>query len=126
MGSDGEKAFDQVNRNKLWKILEQYEIKGQLQDTIKAIHANSRSAVCITSGTSDWFPVTAGVRQGCSLSPLLFVIYIDQITKEANPDPEALNEVMFANDFAMMNNRTQLQEHMNQLNAPKPTSSGGI
>lgn len=35
------------------------------------------------------FPVASGVRQGCDLSPLLFVIYMDQITKEANPDPEA-------------------------------------
>ena len=54
--------------------------------------------------TPDWFPVTSGVRQGCNLSPLFFVIYMDQITKEANPDPEALNELMFADDQAMMNN----------------------
>ena len=42
---------------------------------------------------------------------------MDQITKEANPDPEALNELMFADDQAMMNNdKTQLQEHIDQLN----------
>ncbi|XP_076464091.1 uncharacterized protein LOC143296164 [Babylonia areolata] len=41
---------------------------------------------------------------------------MDQITKEANPDPEALNELMFADDQAMMNNKTQLQEHTDQLN----------
>ena len=42
---------------------------------------------------------------------------MDQITKEANPDPEALNELMFADDQAMVNNdKTQLQEHTDQLN----------
>ena len=90
---------------------------GQLRDKIRAIYANSRSAVRTASGTSDWFPVISGVRQGCNLSPLLFVLYMDQITKEKNPDPEALNELMFADDQAMMNNdKIQLQEHTDRLN----------
>ena len=113
---DQEKAFDRVSRDKLWKVLEQYGVMGQLLETIRAIYANSKSAVRTASGTSDWFPVTSGVRQGCNLPPLLFVIYMDQITKEANPDPEALNEIMFADDQAMMNNdKTQLQQHIDQL-----------
>ena len=110
---DQEKAFDRVN--KLWKVLEQYGVMGQLLDNIRAIYANGRSTVLTASGTSDWFPVTSGVRQGWNLSPLLFVIYMDQITKEANPHPEALNELM--DDQAMMNNdKTQLREHTDQLN----------
>ena len=49
---------------------------------------------------------------------------MDQITKEANPDPEALNELMFADDQAMMNNdKTQLQEHIDQLNESCETYS---
>ena len=42
---------------------------------------------------------------------------MDQITKEANPDPEALNELMFADDQAMINSdKTKLQEHTEHLN----------
>ncbi|XP_035826632.1 serine/threonine-protein phosphatase with EF-hands 2-like [Aplysia californica] len=41
---------------------------------------------------------------------------MDQITKEANPDPEKLNELMFADNLAMMNSKTQLQKHTKQLN----------
>ena len=49
---------------------------------------------------------------------------MDQITKEANPDPEALNELMFVDDQAMMNNdKTQLQEHTDQLNESCETYS---
>ena len=118
---DQEKAFDGVNKDKLWKVLEQCGVMGQLLDNIRAIYANSRSAVRTASGPSDWFPVTSRVRQGCNLSSLLFVIYMDQITKEANPDPEALNEL---DDQAMMNNdKIQLQEHIDQLNESCETYS---
>ena len=114
---DQEKAFDRVNRDKLWKVLEQYDIKGQLLDNIRAIYSNSKSAVRTTSGTSDWFPVTSGVRQGCVLSPLLFVIYMDHITKEADPDEEALNELLFADDQVVINNdATKLQQHIDKIN----------
>ena len=42
---------------------------------------------------------------------------MDQITKEANPDPEVLNELMFVDDQAMVNNdKIQPQEHTDQLN----------
>ena len=56
-----EVAFDRVNRDKLLRVLEQYGVMGQLLDNIRAIYANSRSAVHTSSGTSDWFPVTSGL-----------------------------------------------------------------
>ena len=114
---DQEKAFDRVNRDKLWGVLEQYDIKGQLLDNVRAIYANSKSAVRTPSGLSNWFPVTSGVRQGCVLSPLLFIIYMDKITKEANADLQELNELLFADDQAVINeDKNQLQEHTDQLN----------
>ena len=114
---DQEKAFDRVNRDRLWRVLEQYGVQGQLLDNIRAIYANSKSAVRTPSGLSNWFSVTSGVRQGCVLSPLLFIVYMDRITKEANPDPEALNELLFADDQAMLNgDKDLLQHHTNQLN----------
>jgi hypothetical protein len=91
---DQEKALDRVNRATLWRVLEDYGIRGQLLDNIRAMYANSRSAVRTPTGLSNWFEVMSGVRQGCVLSPLLFIIYMDRITRDANPDPESLNELL--------------------------------
>ena len=114
---DQEKAFDRVNRNKLWKTLEEYNVRGQLLDNIRAIYSNSMSAICTQDGLTEWFGVTSGVRQGCVLSPLLFSAYMDKITREANPNPEDLNEMLFADDQSLVREKEgELQEHTNSLN----------
>ena len=88
---DQEKAFDRVNRSKLWRVLEEYSVNGQLLDNIRVLYEKSESAVRTTVGMTNWFPVTAGVRQGCVLSPLLFIIYMDEITKDANSQSDSIN-----------------------------------
>ena len=66
---------------------------------------------------SKWFDIRSGVRQGCVLSPLLFIFYMDMIAKEANPDPEAMNELLFADDQSTFHeDEGQLQAHTSKLN----------
>ena len=101
---DQEKAFDRVNRDKVWQTLELYNIQDQVLDSIRATYANSMSPVLTSIGLTDWFDITSGVRQGCVLSPLLFIIYMDRITNEASLEPEALNELLFADDRAYHTN----------------------
>ncbi|KAI8504892.1 hypothetical protein Bbelb_170010 [Branchiostoma belcheri] len=114
---DQEKAFDRVNREKLWTVLEQYNVNGQLLDNIRALYKNCMCAVRTPNGLTDWFEVRSGVRQGCVLSPLLFIIYMDKITKQANPKPEVLNELLFADDQSLISEKTdRLQEHTTNLN----------
>ena len=114
---DQENAFDRIDRDKLWKVLEMYNISGQLLDNIKALYAGSKSAVRTPNGLTKWFCVKSGVRQGCVLSPLLFIIYMDRITKEANPEPDTLNELLFADDQVIINeNNIALQQHTEAFN----------
>ena len=61
--------------------------------------------------------VTSAVMQECVLSPLLFIVYMEKITREANPKPEDLNEMLFADDQSLVHEKEgELQEHTNSLN----------
>ncbi|XP_072025406.1 uncharacterized protein [Amphiura filiformis] len=99
---DQEKAFDRVDREQLWAVMEGYGIRGQLLDNVRALYKDSKCMVRTRSGQSKWFPVTSGVRQGCVLSPLLFLIYMDKIAKEANPTSGEIIDLLFADDQSLI------------------------
>ena len=51
------------------------------------------------------------------ISPLLFIVYMDKITREANPNPEDLNEMLFADDQSLVHEKGgELQKHTDSLN----------
>ena len=63
---------------------------------IRQLYEGQQSAVRLESGTTDWFPVEKGVRQGCILSPYLFSLYTEDIMRaaEESPGKEEFDEVM--------------------------------
>jgi hypothetical protein len=69
---DLEKAFDKVNRNKRLDILIADDIPDQIIGTIYNIY--NKISVKMGPDSSEWRKINEGVRQGCSLSPLLFII----------------------------------------------------
>jgi hypothetical protein len=69
-------AFDNFNRNKLNEIITEGNIANQLIMAIYEIYKRKLIAVTLQAETSEWKTVNCGVRQGCSLSPLLFIIHI--------------------------------------------------
>ena len=60
----------------LWKALEYCNIKNSIIKAIKRLYENSFSKIKIGKQLSSGFCVTKGLRQGCSLSPTLFKMYI--------------------------------------------------
>ena len=80
---DLEKAYDRIPRNKLWAMLLQYDIDGQLLTAIKSLHMHSEVCVRVNSATTKPFRVSVGLRQGCSLSPILFLICMDRIVEKS-------------------------------------------
>ncbi len=71
---DLEKAFDCVPRGILWRVLREYGVRGPLLRAVRSLYDRSRSLVRIAGSKSDLFPVHVGLRQGCPLSPVLFII----------------------------------------------------
>jgi exonuclease III len=80
---DLEKAYDRVDRGRLWSILEEYGVDLPLIRAIASLYSKSRSCVRVLGRKSEYFSVGAGLRQGCVLSPLLFVIYMDRIARRS-------------------------------------------
>ena len=69
---DYAKAFDSVNHNKLWKALKQMRAPDHLTCLLRKLYAGQEAAVRTLYGTTDWFKIEKGVRQGC-LHVTLFV-----------------------------------------------------
>ena len=65
------KAFDCVDHNKLWKILKEMGTSDHLTCLLRNLYAGQEVTIRTGHGTTDWFQIGKGVRQGCILSPLL-------------------------------------------------------
>ena len=80
---DYAKAFDCVDHNKLWKILKEMGIPGHLTCLLRNLYAGQEATVRTGHGTTNWFQIGKGVRQGCILSPCLFNFYAEYIRRNA-------------------------------------------
>ena len=78
---DYAKAFDCVDHNKLWKILKEMGIPDHLTCLLRNLYAGQEATVRTGHGTTDWFQIGKGVRQGCILSPCLFNLYAEYIMR---------------------------------------------
>ena len=76
---DYAKAFDCLDRNKLWKILKEMGIPDHLTCLLRKLYAGQEATVRTGHGTTDWFHIGKGVHQGCILSPCLFNFYVESI-----------------------------------------------
>ena len=77
------KAFGCVDHNKLWKILQDMGIPDHLTCLLRNLYAGQEETVRTGHGTTDWFKIGKGVRQGCILSSCLFNLYVEYIMQNA-------------------------------------------
>ena len=77
------KAFDYVDHNKLWKILQEMGIPDHLTCLLRNLYAGQEATVRTGHGTTDWFQIGKGVHQGCILLPCLFNFYAEYIMRNA-------------------------------------------
>ena len=118
---DYAKAFDCVDHNKLWKILQVMGIPDHLTCLSRNLYAGQEAAVKTGHGTTDWFQIGKGVCLGCILSPWLFNFYAEYIMQNAKLDESQagiktaernINNLRYANDTILM---AESQEELKSL-----------
>ena len=80
------KAFDTVCRDELWLIMEKFGCPRKFTASVRQLHDGMRATVFDNGDTSDSFPVTNGVKQGCVLAPTLFSMVFAAILHDASYD----------------------------------------
>ena len=105
------KDFDCVDHHKLWKILKEMGISDYLIFLLRNLHAGQEAAVRTGHGTTDWFQIRKGVRQGCILSPCLFNLCAEYIMRNAGLEEAQagikiarrnINNLRYADDTTLM------------------------
>jgi Reverse transcriptase (RNA-dependent DNA polymerase) len=83
---DLEKAYDKISRNIMWWALKRKLIPTKYVTHIKDMYTNVVTCVRACDGESDTFPVKIGLHQGSALSPYIFTLVMDEITKDIQED----------------------------------------
>uniref|UniRef100_A0A8C6P7M2 Reverse transcriptase domain-containing protein n=1 Tax=Nothobranchius furzeri TaxID=105023 RepID=A0A8C6P7M2_NOTFU len=77
------KVFDHISRRTLWGVLQEYGVPGPLIWAVRSLYDRCQSLVRIAGSKSGSFPVRVGLRQGCPLSPILFITFMDRISRHS-------------------------------------------
>ena len=95
----------------MWKILQEMGIPDHSTCLLRNLYAGQEATVRTGHGTTDWFQIGKGVRQGCILSPCLFNLYAEYIMQNAGLDEARagikiagrnINNLRYADDTTLM------------------------
>ena len=103
---DCAKAFDCMDHNKLFNILQEMKIPDHLACLLRNLYAGQQATVRTGHVTTDWFQIRKGVCQGCILSPCLFNLNAEYIMRNAGLEEHKLEsrlpgEISITSDMQM-------------------------
>ena len=108
---DYAKAFDCVDRKKLWEILKEMEMPDHLTCLLINLYVGQEATVRTGHGTTGWFQIGKRVCQGCILSTCLFNLYEEYIIRNAGLEEAQagikiarrnINNLRYADDTTLM------------------------
>ena len=106
---DLEKAFDRVPREVVWWALRRLEVEEWLVRVVMAMYDGAFAQVRVGGELSDEFPVRVGVHQGSALSPLLFIIVLEALSRDFRRGLPW--ELLYADDLVLIaESREEAQE----------------
>lgn len=115
---DWEKAFDKIDQSRMIEALERLGVKGMILNTIKMMYVNPKFKVAAGDNESEYYSQRAGIRQGCHLSPYLFVLVMTVIFKDIRQklntpkqiepiDHVKFAEILYADDTLVFGTHTK-------------------
>lgn len=114
---DLEKAYDHLPRNIVWECLSRKNVSQGMINRIKSTYKNCKSRVKTSAGTTPWFEVRSGVRQGSVLSPLLFAVVMDDILMKVDREGDSTTSrtMLYADDVLVWGeDSTEVQEKIDR------------
>ena len=115
-----EKAFDSADRQTLWKLLRHYGIPEKITNIIRNLYSGMTCRVVHGRQLTHAFEVRTGVRQGCLLSPVMFLLTMDWIMKTSTAQRlngiqwtiwKQLDDLDYADDLSLLSHTGhQMQE----------------
>ena len=120
---DFKKAYDTVDRKKLFERLKAININGIFLQNIIAMYEKTSYNIKLNNGFLDPISSNLGLKQGCPLSPMLFNLYIDDIKDifDAQCDPitiqnENISHFLYADDLVLISSNAEgLQRSLDKL-----------
>ena len=76
-----EKAYDKIPRNVMWWALDKHKVPSKYMTLIKDMYNNIVTSVRTNDGNTYYFPIKIGLHQGSDLSPYLFALVMDEVTR---------------------------------------------
>ena len=113
-----------MDHNKLWKILQEMGIPDHLTCLLRNLYAGQEATVRTRHGTTDCFQIGKGVCQGCTLSPCLFNLYAEYITRNTGLDEAQariktagrnINNFRYADDTIFMAENKELRSLLSKV-----------
>lgn len=123
---DFEKAFDSLDRRAMWTALSDQGVPDKLLNIIQSMYRDAKCRVFHRGQLGREFNVASGVKQGCILSPFLFLLVLDWVMSKVNNSPRGipwqhlrmtrLEDLDYADDICLMSQTRQgLEEKLNRL-----------
>jgi ABC-type transport system involved in multi-copper enzyme maturation permease subunit len=107
-----EKAYNKVARNIIWWALQKYKVSIKYITLIKNMYDNVMASVQRSDGDTNDFPINIRLHQGSALSPYLFALMMDEVTKDIQ---NSISWCMFFTDDVILvdESMTELIRNLN-------------